>query len=367
MVADWCPHTHAHLPTHMYTHHTPQVTSQQNNGRFSDFVLPTITRKAFLGSEYYMQGMKLIKTSKRFEDRLDGLVWRGSPGCSYGCGKLGKYFYPDRNRGEGCKPIGAGKGWTYSAPKYPPQPKGNHSDYSQKCREHPRAMLVGYSEEHPKCVDAMVTGKHTDNHVSFNDFKFVVNVGNNGFADRVKILLSMGNVIFFHTSGWKEWYYSALVPWVHYVPVRHDFSDLCEKHELLSRSPEAAATISRNAQKFFETNLRPDDKNAYVGELLMQWGELWDRLVTQMTPRCAVTADAAVGAACVCSSGENDRDRSGGPNCYPGMYCVDPPPLDLSPGSPFYNLKLKTDVPYNAEPECQTEEQWRSGFDSSKK
>jgi len=292
----------------------PLVASQQNNGRFYDFVMPTITRSAFIGASYYNEGLSYIKKSKKFEERVDGLVWRGSRGCSYGCGKLGQYFYPDRDRGETCH---SDKGWTYSSP----HPKGNNISYSQSCREHPRAMLVGYSEAHPKCVDAALTGKHIDNRIHFADFKFVVNVGNNGFADRVKILLSMGNVIFFHTSGWKEWYYSALVPWVHYVPVMHDFSDLCEKHELLSRSPEAAATISRNAQKFFKDNLRPADKNDYVGEFVMQWGDLWDKLVTQKTPLCPVTKDSPVAAACSCSSDLGDAAE--GPNCYAGQYCID--------------------------------------------
>lgn len=298
-----------------------KVVSQQNNGRFYDFVMPTITRKAFLGSGYYNEGLRLVKNSKPFEEREDGLIWRGSPGCSYGCGPLGKYFYPDRNRGEAC---GSSKGWSYSPPKYPPGSDGilDASRYSQKCREHPRAMLVGYSEKHPTCVDAQLTGKsHKGNFVSFNDFKFVVNVGNNGFADRVKILLSMGNVIFFHTSGWKEWYYTALVPWVHYVPVMHDFSDLCEKHELLSRNPEAAAAISRNAQRFFKDCLRPSDKNTYVGELLLQWGELWDKLVTQRTLQCPLSDDVAVDAACMCSADLSDRAE--GPNCYHGQYCID--------------------------------------------
>ena len=166
-------------------------------------------------------------------------------------------------------------------------------------------------------MDAAYVDKfHTTSHVNFADHKFVVNVGNNGFADRVKLLLSYGNVIFFHTSGWKEWYYDAMIPWVHYVPVAHDFHDICEKHDLLLQNPEAAAHISANARNFFVNHLRPADRDQYIGEILLQWGDLWDAHVVQDLSSCKDDATTPVVAACACAT-----DVMMGPDCYQGEYC----------------------------------------------
>jgi hypothetical protein len=301
----------------------PMAISQQNNGRFYDLVFPTITRRSFMGSDYYTTGLR--EATVPFGSRGDKLVWRGSPGCSLGCGPNGKFFYPDRNLGEKCR---GSKGWVYGDPDATlncekRKLESNTTAYEDcadnrvRCEQHPRTKLLAIAATEHKCIDAAyVTGKDKGKHIDFSEYKFVVNVGNNGFADRVKTLLSHGNVIFFHTSGWKEWYYDAMIPWVHYVPVAHDFSDVCAKHDLLVQNPEAAAQISANARKFFLENLRPKDRDVYIGEILLQWGDLWDAHVTQQTSSCSAGSSEQITTPCACTT-----DTMMGPDCYAGQYC----------------------------------------------
>ena len=45
-------------------------------------------------------------------------------------------------------------------------------------------------------------------------------------------------------ARYKEWYYDALVPFVHYIPIALDLSDLCEKLEWMKANQTAAAQMS---------------------------------------------------------------------------------------------------------------------------
>jgi hypothetical protein len=67
---------------------------------------------------------------------------------------------------------------------------------------------------------------------SFAQFKAVIDVdGNsNAWSGLFTSLLTGACVIKIGSdNGFRQWYYDRLVPWVHYVPVRSDLSDLEEK------------------------------------------------------------------------------------------------------------------------------------------
>lgn len=48
--------------------------------------------------------------------------------------------------------------------------------------------------------------------------------------------------------GFRQWYYDRLEPWVHYVPVRSDFSDLEEHVRLVMTDDELARTVGQAGQ-----------------------------------------------------------------------------------------------------------------------
>ncbi len=50
--------------------------------------------------------------------------------------------------------------------------------------------------------------------------------------------------------GFRQWYYERLEPWIHYVPVRADFSDLEEKVCLVMTDDELARTIGQAGRDF---------------------------------------------------------------------------------------------------------------------
>ncbi len=62
--------------------------------------------------------------------------------------------------------------------------------------------------------------------------------------------LYSGSVLLKVTSKWKQWFHHKLEPWVHYVPVANDFSDLNDKIEWCLHNEQACIEITENAHRF---------------------------------------------------------------------------------------------------------------------
>lgn len=60
--------------------------------------------------------------------------------------------------------------------------------------------------------------------------------------------LYSGSVLLKKRSNWKQWY--DLIEWVHYVPIKDDFSDLREKIEWCFHHEEECKNIAKNARIF---------------------------------------------------------------------------------------------------------------------
>ncbi len=50
--------------------------------------------------------------------------------------------------------------------------------------------------------------------------------------------------------GFRQWFYDALVPWIHYVPVKADLSDLADKIAWCRANPDACRQIAEEGQRF---------------------------------------------------------------------------------------------------------------------
>jgi hypothetical protein len=62
--------------------------------------------------------------------------------------------------------------------------------------------------------------------------------------------LYSGSVLLKQKSKWKQWFYDDMEPWVHYVPVENDFSDLNDKIEWCLHNEETCIEITENAHRF---------------------------------------------------------------------------------------------------------------------
>lgn len=117
-------------------------------------------------------------------------------------------------------------------------------------------------------------------------FKYVIYAeGNCGWADRLKILLTSGMLIFMQDTPCHEWYHSLLQPWKHYVPVANDWSNLLERIQWARQNDNLVLQIVRNAFNMGNQLMNPDVWQNYLYELLYEYSQ---RLNYQITKRAFI-------------------------------------------------------------------------------
>jgi len=83
-------------------------------------------------------------------------------------------------------------------------------------------------------------------------YKYLVNIDGNGVAYRFTRELSFKSVILKVDSTKEMWYFPLLEPYVHYVPIKEDLSDLADKIEWCKKNDEKCRIISENAYNFYQ-------------------------------------------------------------------------------------------------------------------
>jgi protein glucosyltransferase len=79
----------------------------------------------------------------------------------------------------------------------------------------------------------------------------------------------------FHVGDeWLEFFYDAMKPWVHYIPVRQDLTDAKELIQFAVENDDIAREIAKRGKEFIVSHLRMDDIYCYWEELIKQYTEL---------------------------------------------------------------------------------------------
>ncbi|KAL0483736.1 hypothetical protein AKO1_013994 [Acrasis kona] len=91
--------------------------------------------------------------------------------------------------------------------------------------------------------------------MALNDFQHyvaIVDVDGNAWSDRFMHLLQMNSVVMKHESpdGYVDFFTEKLIPWIHYVPIKRDWSDLLESIQWIMDHPEESQEIIRQANLF---------------------------------------------------------------------------------------------------------------------
>ena len=80
--------------------------------------------------------------------------------------------------------------------------------------------------------------------------------------------MNSGSVIFKVKSCWRQWFYDEYLPWVHYIPIADDFSDLLEKYEWCESNQDKCLEIVSNAKQLFQKVYRYNNVAKYTVEVL---------------------------------------------------------------------------------------------------
>jgi hypothetical protein len=161
----------------------------------------------------------------------------------------------------------------------------------------PRGKLIAFSKRHPHLVDAGFTAYHPWN--TSNICLFEKKVGLSPFVlpkeqVRYKYLIDLdGTTPTFPSLHWKLfsgslifkqhphpkgilWYTRHLVPWVHFVPLNPDLSDLEEKLNWAFTHQQESKKIAENGQEFAMTHLTKEQILLYCYKMLLRYASLQD-------------------------------------------------------------------------------------------
>ncbi len=100
-------------------------------------------------------------------------------------------------------------------------------------------------------------------------YKYVINTHGNGndWSNRFRSLLSTGAAVFKQESSLYEFWEWGLKPWVHFIPVRRDLSDLPQLLQWAQQHDSDAKKIADAGVRYVQNNVRYDDALCYWSEL----------------------------------------------------------------------------------------------------
>lgn len=173
---------------------------------------------------------------------------------------------------------------------------GNHFGmYTfQNWKSLPRGQLVYQSRQFPDLIDAAFS-QYPDQCVSLDLDRCLVEMGPQSFVSIVDQLsykyhlLIDGVTCTFPGTHWKllsgcvpfkqqssdiMYFYPELIAWKHYIPVRRDLSDLCQKILWARAHDNEAKQIADNARNFALTHLMPEQILLYCRAVLVRYAQL---------------------------------------------------------------------------------------------
>ena len=154
-----------------------------------------------------------------------------------------------------------------------------------------RDPLIMLSRQCPSIVDAQYTknqawksskdtlGMEPAQEISLEShcqYKYLFNYRGVAASFRFKHLFLCRSLVFHVGDEWLEFFYPAMRPWIHYIPVPKD-ADMEELYNLIEfakEHPDISKKIADSGATFIKENLTMRDVSCYWRDLLRQYTEL---------------------------------------------------------------------------------------------
>jgi len=79
----------------------------------------------------------------------------------------------------------------------------------------------------------------------------------------------------FHVGDeWLEFFYRALKPWVHYIPIETDLDNARDLIEFAKTNDEVVKAVAERGYQFIKDHLRMQDVRCYWKKLLKNYAKL---------------------------------------------------------------------------------------------
>ncbi len=111
-------------------------------------------------------------------------------------------------------------------------------------------------------------------------YKYLMDVDGNGWSGRFHRLMSTRSLVL-KSTAFPEWYNDRVQPWVHYVPIKIDYSDLYDVMAFFIGTPDGqgghdsiAERIAENGRVWAQTYWRRVDMAAYMYRLVLEYSRI---------------------------------------------------------------------------------------------
>lgn len=102
------------------------------------------------------------------------------------------------------------------------------------------------------------------------DYKYLLSIEGNDVASNLKWCLNSNSVVLMPRPRVESWFAESLLePYVHYVPVKDDFSDLLDRKLWCDAHPETCKAIIANAHAFVQ-EFRNEEREIYLSFCVLQ-------------------------------------------------------------------------------------------------
>ncbi|KAJ3242835.1 capsule-associated protein CAP1 [Chytriomyces hyalinus] len=238
------------------------VFSQAKLDCFSDVAIPL--------SYHISIAANRVSDTVPWEHKKPVLFWRGSTtGGNYRTGSPWQLYGRTRLMDWEKKWAAKFPDSTFDAAyEAPPLEKGLNVD-------------VGFSgfaqtdEQSAALINATYGIKGSVNFEKTKQFKYLLVLDGNTWPSRLQSYLQTNSVILYN-GIFTDFFNWNLVPWVHYVPVKLDFSDLEERLEWLMAHDAEAKAITLNAQKLMQRWSSMKQLQCYTGFALLEYSNLFE-------------------------------------------------------------------------------------------
>ncbi len=106
-------------------------------------------------------------------------------------------------------------------------------------------------------------------------YKYLISIDGNTCAwRRVPWIMLSNSVLVKQETSKIEWFYPAMKPYVHYIPVNESLTDIFPQLEWMKNNDTELQKISQNATNFVKNNLMPEHINNHAVLILNEYSKL---------------------------------------------------------------------------------------------
>ncbi len=118
-------------------------------------------------------------------------------------------------------------------------------------------------------------------------YKYLLSVdGNSSTGTRIPWVMYSDSVLIKQESQKSQWYYTALKPYIHYIPLKEDLTDIFSQITWMKQHDAELLQIRHNAHNFVKNNLMPEHIDAHAVIILNEYASISKdkQIIVSLTP-----------------------------------------------------------------------------------